>query len=476
MRKIISFILSFALIILPFSIISHAEEETSQAFFSLNIVKETEDYVTVSLRLDSGNFNSIDLQFVPTSDKIADCVYIDESDELYVFMQKTKRAGGAVMSIPYTQAGKYGFATTIAYDRIDEDIIICKFLKAVSDDISADDISVNIISCTDSEKEIETKVLNRLPIADESHQHDYITILEAVPETCCTDGYTIYQCSCGSKYTAVIPAHSHTLMHMSSAVVCGKAGIEFDFCTECNGIFNKKDIEPTEHKWGDFEITSLPTENKNGTAENKCSVCGETEKIELAFALKNCNTEGKIVSGIKAGITAEEFKAEYTNDINAEIIITPYMGDRIGTGSTVTVVYSEGVSITYTTLIYGDVTGDGWYDGQDALLASFIVNGMLTEDSIGTAAYKASDCNHDGVTDSADVDILTQAGILLSEIDQSKTEEELIETSSAYAEYVQLIEQNPVVDEPVETTNSIFTFFEKIYMFLKLYFAILRLR
>ncbi|MCQ2485477.1 MAG: hypothetical protein MJ168_09120 [Clostridia bacterium] len=475
MRKIVSFILSFVLIILPFSIISHAEEDEAQAVFSLNIVTETEDYVTVSLRLDSGSFNSIDLQFVPTSDKIADCVYIDESDELYVFMQTAKRAGGAVISIPYTQTGKYGFATTIAYDTIDEDIIICKFLKAVSDDISADDISVNIISCTDSEQEIETKVLNRLPIANDSHQHDYITILETVPETCCADGYTVYQCSCGSKYTAVIPAHGHTLLHMKSAVVCGKAGIEFDFCTECNGIFNKNDIEPSEHKWSNTEITSFPTEKQNGIAERKCSVCGKTEIIELAFAFKNCNTENNIVSGLKAGITAEEFKKEYTNDIDAEIIIAPYTGSRIGTGSTVTVVYSEGVAITYTVLIYGDVTGDGWYDGQDALLTGFIVNGMLTEDNIGTAAYKASDCNRDGVTDSTDVDILNQAGILLSKIDQSKATEELIETSSAYADYIQLIEQDSVV-EPDKTANPIFAFLEKIYMFLKQYFAILRLR
>ena len=53
----------------------------------------------------------------------------------------------------------------------------------------------------------------------------------------------------------------------------------------------------------------------------------------------------------------------------------------------------------------------------------------------------AADCNHDDVIDSFDVDILQQAGVLLASVDQTKSEAELLETNSAYVEYLNLIDQ-----------------------------------
>ncbi len=475
MRKLLSVIISAVLIIAPLCISASAEGETAGAVFSLNIIKETDVYATVSVRLESGSFNSLDIQFAGTSDRIEDCIYTGESDELYLFFIDSKRAGGAVLSLPYTEPGKYGFASTVAYDRIGEDIIICKFIKAVPDKLTAGDISLSVISCYGGENPVETTVISRLPVIEEGHEHDYVQLVETVPETCCEDGYVKYKCSCGDTYTEIIPAHEHTLMHMSSAASCTQTGLEFDFCTECSGIFNKEDRIPDGHDWGEWKITSYPTADTDGTAERKCLRCSETERTELKSVFRNCTVDGTAVFNLKPGMDSAAF---YENNLipeNALSVNTEQSAkDKIGTGSTVTVCYGNGIVIVYDIIIYGDVTGDGWYDGQDALLTRLIANGMLSEKDIGSAAYAASDCNHDGVTDGADAEILEQAGVLLCQVDQSKSSEELLETSSVYGEYVSLVEQNAPSEE--NGSFSIFTFLEKLFALIRFYFSILRLR
>ena len=95
------------------------------------------------------------------------------------------------------------------------------------------------------------------------------------------------------------------------------------------------------------------------------------------------------------------------------------------------------------------MNGDGWYDGMDAVTVSCIANGMLTKDQIGEAAYMAADCNHDGVVDEFDVALLNQAGVLLANVDQTKTQEELA-ADSDYAEYLNLIDQQNASEDTTE--------------------------
>ena len=106
----------------------------------------------------------------------------------------------------------------------------------------------------------------------------------------------------------------------------------------------------------------------------------------------------------------------------------------------------------YTIVIFGDVNGDGWYDGTDAITVSCIANGMLSKDQVGEAVWMAADCNHDGDIDQTDVDILNQAGVLLANVDQTKTEEEL-QTSSSYIAYRNLIDQQAELPQE-ETTED----------------------
>ena len=79
---------------------------------------------------------------------------------------------------------------------------------------------------------------------------------------------------------------------------------------------------------------------------------------------------------------------------------------------------------------------------------------MLTKDDVSEAVYMAADCNHDGVIDQLDVDLLNQAGTLLANIDQSKSSEELLETSSAYVEYLDLIDQSFEIEVEADTDTE----------------------
>ena len=128
---------------------------------------------------------------------------------------------------------------------------------------------------------------------------------------------------------------------------------------------------------------------------------------------------------------------------------------RVGTGDSVLLCKADGS--TYKELrivIFGDVNGDGVYDGMDATVVGFIADGMLTEEQVGRAAYLAADCNHDGAIDEIDVSILNEAGVLLAQVDQGS---ESFEVSSVYQQYVNLISQSHETEiaenEPTKTVG-----------------------
>lgn len=196
--------------------------------------------------------------------------------------------------------------------------------------------------------------------------------------------------------------------------------------------------------------------------------------------------ENNIISGILPGTTSLDYYGTFTNPDYAWSYQTE--NGYLGTGTVANVVDGDEIIESYSILLYGDVNGDGWCDGMDAVLVSCIVNGMLSESDIGELAYRAADCNHDGVIDEADVDLLNQAGALLAEVDQTKSAEVLLETSSAYVEYIELIDQTPEFEiedetdapetdvETEDTTpeqNAKIDIFEMIINFIKSIFEML---
>ena len=160
-----------------------------------------------------------------------------------------------------------------------------------------------------------------------------------------------------------------------------------------------------------------------------------------------------------------------------------------GTGTVATLKNGDEVVAEYTVIIFGDIDGDGWYDANDAFIVNMIASGLISADRLSAAQFRAADCNHDGVVDSADFYLLNQASLMLDDIDQSATKEQLA-TNAIYIGYCSLIDQTageetnlvPAPDnneapsdttadvEPSESAEAIFIriidFFKKIIAFI----------
>ena len=129
----------------------------------------------------------------------------------------------------------------------------------------------------------------------------------------------------------------------------------------------------------------------------------------------------------------------------------PY--SKLGTGSKAILMHESEPVQEYTVFIYGDVNGDGWYDGNDAFLVNLIVNGMLSSNDVSEYAWRAADCNHDGIINELDVDLLAGAGLLLDRVNQNGTPEEL-EENAFYIEYMGLIDQSVEADINAEAGDT----------------------
>ena len=185
---------------------------------------------------------------------------------------------------------------------------------------------------------------------------------------------------------------------------------------------------------------------ENGT----CTVCGTT-----VFSLINgaaFDSTDSYIFGFAPGITSLD---DYTDILvdGYEWTYIPGQFGGFGTGTKAELKNGDTTVAEYTLLIYGDVNGDGWYDGEDAFLTNLIVAGMLTQENIPDYLWRAADCNHDGVIDEADVDLLSGAGLKKNDIDQNAAQSEL-STQAAYIEYMSIIVQSAGLDIEPDTDET----------------------
>lgn len=183
--------------------------------------------------------------------------------------------------------------------------------------------------------------------------------------------------------------------------------------------YTKLESSEHGHSFGEWTLTKKPTVTESGESVRTCSVCGETEYRYYEKFAKNCVADGSLLYGFHKGMKPDEL-ADYLSSDYVEIKLTP-TGANVGTGSFVSIDYPDGETLEYKIVIFGDVDGDGLCDGQDAVIASCIDSGLLTAGRVGTAAYRAADCNRDGVRDDSDVELLNRVGLLFSDIEQGKS-------------------------------------------------------
>ena len=293
--------------------------------------------------------------------------------------------------------------------------------------------------------------------------HKYDKVVTA--PTCTEKGYTTYTCSvCGDSYVAdYVDALGHSYSEAEfvwtedSSAEYGSTVTAAKTCANCSDkLIAEVTITRTSYK----ELVASAVFTDGSTASDTKIICGDITLVSISGS-GAVITEDNLVYGLAAGLDSIDGYVAASAD-GCEVKVTK-SGDKIGTGTLVEI-YKDGYLVdAYTVVIFGDVDGDGWYDAQDAYIVSLITNGLLTREQTGEAKYLAADCNHDGVIDGADIEILQNAGLLLGDVDQSKSREEL-QSDSAYEEYSSLIEQSPNdagQDDPT-FDNSVFVYFYKL--------------
>ncbi len=272
-------------------------------------------------------------------------------------------------------------------------------------------------------------------ITDGDHEHVYSNSCDSECNIC---GYV--NLNAGHTYKTVV--HNPT---------CQNEGFTVCICTVCKYAYVSEITDTVDHDMCWVVITK-PTSSADGVKHYSCSYCGlvEDTKVVPAFLISD-NSVASIdfasntISGFDAGTTSVE---DY---VSVETDGYSFTCDSavIGTGTVIKLTDGEVVINEFTAVIFGDVNGDGWYDGTDSIIVSCLANGLLSKDDVSPAFYQAADCNHDGVIDSFDVALLEQAGALLASVDQSKSSDELA-TDAAYIEYLDLIDQTPETEPEVE--------------------------
>ena len=289
-----------------------------------------------------------------------------------------------------------------------------------------------------------------------------------VATNCWREGTLAILCqTCGVTLEAQkIPKVDHDYIYsVVTSPTCETSGVGKYTCSMCRGGY-QVNIEPTgEHIYSEWTLVKEPTATQDGEKTRTCTACSKTENVVIkatGFEAKTGVTVDYltgVISGIKAGEVSlepyfefvdEKFTWEYENQ------------GRLGTGTKAFVKNGEETVGEYTILLYGDINGDAWYDGEDAVLANCFASGMLSKDSFGEVGYLAADCNHSGSVDIGDVKLLRDAGLFLSSVDQTQTAEVLFETSLEYKEYLGIIDQSisseeESVSEKTENTENSFS-------------------
>lgn len=193
--------------------------------------------------------------------------------------------------------------------------------------------------------------------------------------------------------------------------------------------------------------TVITAETDDGGYKDFCLI-----RVAGLIPIMNTTTAVDYDNGIISGIAPMLADLDSFVETSEETLTLAYSTDTIGTGTTVNVLRNGEVVDAYTTVLFGDVNGDGIYDGTDSIIVNCLANGLLSREQVGEAVYMAADCNHDDIIDAADVAILEQAGIILAGVDQTKSEAELM-TDSAYVEYLNLIDQT-VETETTDTAED----------------------
>jgi len=157
------------------------------------------------------------------------------------------------------------------------------------------------------------------------------------------------ECSrCATPYGAL---KEHTFKKFTKNSTCTVKGYEYDECTVCNGIFNRKELPLLEHSWNEWNVTIEPTFTSTGVKTRECTVCGNTETAKVPQ--KTLNSYITVLSSIVNTVDGPKLTWEALEGANGYYVYRRTSGTswtRLGT--TVSTVYTDKTAKSGTTYIY----------------------------------------------------------------------------------------------------------------------------
>ena len=156
--------------------------------------------------------------------------------------------------------------------------------------------------------------------------------------------------------------HEHELRRVVNVPSCTEDGNEYDYCTICEEVFDKKVLEKTGHAWGEWTVVREATSKSDGLEIRTCKNCSEKEERKIDYvafvrdvSVDDITMKHKKKVKIEPKITADE-GAEYTvkyESSNVKVLTVDEDGNintvRRGTATvTVTVTDSNGHSVSDT--------------------------------------------------------------------------------------------------------------------------------
>ncbi|MBQ7654373.1 MAG: alpha/beta hydrolase fold domain-containing protein [Clostridia bacterium] len=211
-----------------------------------------------------------------------------------------------------------------------------------------------------------------------------------------------------------MPTEVHRYVSNTVAKTCTSDGYTMNCCKDCGQYF-LSNIVPASHEPGDWEVATPATVEAPGLEVVKCTVCGnvlQSREIEQLPPEEETVTvtpkedtdivvddENKLIINVDQGVEDLESLIDYEG---ATVQYTPNR-NGFGTGTKVDFISEKTGEIisTYTVVISGDVTGDGYVDTFDLAVAGEYINTFTTPEEI--AYMKAADMFEDEYLDASDM-------------------------------------------------------------------------
>lgn len=226
-----------------------------------------------------------------------------------------------------------------------------------------------------------------------------------------------------TEKTHVFTAYFKVLSSIDSSLLSGVITIDERLCKTPENSTAKYPTYVTNQKYNadtgiydDADTVNLVPDCSNA----KLDLTISSENSELG-AISGSTTvvdyENLLVYGLAEELTLDSFRADYATVIGTGTI--ECTDSNLSTGSVIRVVNSGVCKVQYTVVIYGDLNSDGVANGEDAVIANLVAQGIISADSLTLAQKHAADPNHDGKIDAADVLLLEDAGLLKATVSQA---------------------------------------------------------